>query len=142
GQSVLVVSHKATLRLVLSSLLGFDERGSRDRLDQSPACLNIVDFRDPVRARLMLFNDTSHYDERARVPEANLSKWWDSVLTATSGRPRGSSGRRSAFSRSGTGRPRHPPPSPPWPRPQGCHVPRSRSMRCMGAPSAVWHISA
>ena len=90
-EGVLVVSHKATLRLVLCSLLGIDGRGYRDRLDQSPACLNIVDFRDPVRARLMLFNDTSHYDERTRVPEANLSKWWDSVLTATRGRPRGSS---------------------------------------------------
>ena len=49
GGQVLVVSHKATLRLVLSSLLGFDPRGYRDRLDQSPACLNVVDFRDPVR---------------------------------------------------------------------------------------------
>ena len=45
GEQVLVVSHKATLRLVLSSLLGFDPRGYRDRLDQSPACLNVVDFR-------------------------------------------------------------------------------------------------
>ena len=41
GQNVLVVSHKATLRLLLSSLLGFDARGYRDRLDQSPACLNV-----------------------------------------------------------------------------------------------------
>jgi broad specificity phosphatase PhoE len=77
GQRVLVVSHKATLRLVLSSLLGFDARGYRDRLDQAPACLNVVDFRDPVRARLMLFNDTSHYAARPRVPDHNLSKWWD-----------------------------------------------------------------
>jgi probable phosphoglycerate mutase len=76
GQS-LVVSHKATLRLVLSSLLAFDPRGYRDRLDQSPACLNVVDFRDPVRARLMLFNDTSHYADRPRVSDQNLSKWWD-----------------------------------------------------------------
>jgi len=44
GEAVLVVSHKATLRLVISSLLGFDARGYRDRLDQSPACLNVVDF--------------------------------------------------------------------------------------------------
>jgi broad specificity phosphatase PhoE len=49
GKRVLVVSHKATLRLLLSSLLGFDGRGYRDRLDQAPACLNVVDFRDPVR---------------------------------------------------------------------------------------------
>src|SRR5512133_1495064 len=61
GSTVLVVSHKATLRLLLSSLLGIDARGYRDRLDQSPACLDVVDFRDPARARLMTFNDVSHY---------------------------------------------------------------------------------
>jgi len=77
GEQVLVVSHKATLRLVLSSLLAFDPRGYRDRLDQSPACLNVVDFIDPVRVRLMLFNDTSHYADRPRVAEQSLSKWWD-----------------------------------------------------------------
>ena len=77
GGQVLVVSHKATLRLVLSSLLAFDPRGYRDRLDQSPACLNVVDFKDPVRVRLMLFNDTSHYEDRPRVADQNLSKWWD-----------------------------------------------------------------
>jgi probable phosphoglycerate mutase len=76
-RQVLVVSHKATLRLVLSSLLAFDPRGYRDRLEQSPACLNVVDFKDPVRARLMLFNDTSHYADRPRVPDQSLSKWWD-----------------------------------------------------------------
>ena len=78
GERVLVVSHKATLRLILSSLLGFDARGYRDRLDQAPACLNILDFRDPVRARLMLFNDTSHYTGQTRAPSENLSRWWDS----------------------------------------------------------------
>lgn len=77
GESVLVVSHKATIRLLIGSLLGFDVRGYRDRLDQAPACLNILDFRDPVHARLMLFNDTSHYSERTRIPTQNLSKWWD-----------------------------------------------------------------
>ncbi|MDQ3623978.1 MAG: histidine phosphatase family protein, partial [Verrucomicrobiota bacterium] len=79
--SVLVVSHKATIRLLLSSLLGFDPRRYRDNLDQSPAALNIVDFRDPVRARLTLFNDTSHYAAAGlaipAVPTARLSKWWD-----------------------------------------------------------------
>jgi len=77
GQQVVVVSHKATLRLVLSSLLGFDARGYRDRLDQSPACLNVIDFKDPVRARLMLFNVTSHYADRPRDAHPALSKWWD-----------------------------------------------------------------
>jgi probable phosphoglycerate mutase len=36
-------------------------RGYRDRLDQSPAALNILDFMSEVRARLRLFNDVSHY---------------------------------------------------------------------------------
>jgi probable phosphoglycerate mutase len=79
NQNVLVVSHKATLRLVISSLLGFDARGYRDRLDQSPACLNVVDFKDPVRARLMLFNDISHYQDTPRVSQGQLSKWWDAA---------------------------------------------------------------
>jgi broad specificity phosphatase PhoE len=77
GERVLVVSHKATIRLALSSLLGFDARGYRDRLDQAPACLNVLDFRDPVRARLMLFNDTSHYADDPRSAGRNLSRWWD-----------------------------------------------------------------
>ena len=81
GQSVLVVSHKATIRLLLSSLLGFDPRRYRDNLDQKPAALNIVDFRGATRARLTLFNDTSHYEGGGRAipaaPTASLSKWWD-----------------------------------------------------------------
>ena len=78
GENVLLVSHKATLCLVISSVLGFDARGYRDRLDQSPACLNILDFKDPVRARLMLFNDVSHYVDQPLQGDAHLSKWWDS----------------------------------------------------------------
>ena len=54
GENIAIVSHKATIRLIITSLLGFDARGYRDRLDQSPACLNILDFKDPVHARLML----------------------------------------------------------------------------------------
>jgi broad specificity phosphatase PhoE len=77
GGTVLVVSHKATIRILLSSLLGFDARGYRDRLDQSPACLNALDFRGPVHARLMLFNDISHYQGQPRRSVQNLSKWWD-----------------------------------------------------------------
>jgi broad specificity phosphatase PhoE len=81
GKNILIVSHKATIRLLLSSLLGFDPRRYRDNLDQKPAALNIIDFRDPVRARLTLFNDTSHYDRAGKaipeVPGAQLSKWWN-----------------------------------------------------------------
>jgi len=75
GENVLVVSHKATIRLILATLLGFDARGYRDRLDQSPACLNVVDFKSPVRARLMLFNDVSHYAGEPPKAEQRLSKW-------------------------------------------------------------------
>jgi len=74
---VLVVSHKGVNRLLISSLLGFDARSYRDRLDQSPAALNILDFMNEVRPRLRLFNDVSHYE---RVPakelSQRLSKWW------------------------------------------------------------------
>lgn len=81
-ETILVVSHKATIRLLLSSLLGFDARRYRDNLDLKPASLNIVDFKDPTRARLTLFNDTSHYAELGNaiptIPHAQLSKMWDS----------------------------------------------------------------
>jgi probable phosphoglycerate mutase len=77
GQCVLVVSHKGTLRILISSLLGFDARGYRDRLDQSPASLNVLEFKDPVRARLMLYNDISHYQDTPRLRQGYLSKWWD-----------------------------------------------------------------
>lgn len=76
-RSVLVVSHKGTNRLLVSSLLGFDARGYRDRLDQSPAGLTILDFATDVRARLRLFNDVSHYEGMpARLFERRLSRWW------------------------------------------------------------------
>lgn len=78
---VVVVSHKATIRLLISSILGFDARTYRDRLDQSAAALNILDFKDVTRGRLTLFNDTSHYSTEAsgvpEVPAGRLSKWWD-----------------------------------------------------------------
>jgi probable phosphoglycerate mutase len=77
GERLLAVSHKATIRLVLSSLLGFDPRDYRDRLDQAPACMNVLDFRDPVKVRLMLFNDTAHYAQHPRTSRHNLSRWWD-----------------------------------------------------------------
>lgn len=81
GENLLVVSHKATIRLLLSSLLGFDPRRFRDNLDQNPAALNIVDFRSPTMARLTLFNDTSHYTAAGKaipaIPQARLSKAWN-----------------------------------------------------------------
>lgn len=76
-RSVLIVAHKGTNRLLISSLLGFDGRGYRDRLDQSPAALNILEFATDVRARLRLFNDISHYEALPeRCLEQRLSRWW------------------------------------------------------------------
>jgi len=76
-RSVLVVSHKGTNRLLISSLLGFDARGYRDRLDQSPAALNILDFASVTRPRLRVFNDVSHYEGvPPRELQRRLSRWW------------------------------------------------------------------
>jgi probable phosphoglycerate mutase len=77
-QRMVIVSHKATIRLLLSSLLGFDPRKYRDRLDQAPCALNILDFKDVAHARLTLFNDTSHYTvDVPEVPHGRLSKVWN-----------------------------------------------------------------
>ena len=77
GMPFVIVSHKATIRLLLSSLIGFDPRKYRDRLDQSPAALNILDFKDVTNARLTLFNDVSHYEsEVPSVPAGRLSPVW------------------------------------------------------------------
>src|SRR5438132_1129445 len=49
------------------------------------AALNLVDFKDATRARLTLFNDTSHYAGAGEgipaVPEGRLSKWWSEHAT-------------------------------------------------------------
>jgi probable phosphoglycerate mutase len=79
GQHVAIVSHKATIRLLLSALLGFDPRRYRDNLDQAPAALNIVDSRGPTSNRLSLFNDVSHYSGGVDTPmpaAGRLSPMW------------------------------------------------------------------
>eukprot|EP00055_Hartaetosiga_balthica_P002652 m.4736 g.4736 ORF g.4736 m.4736 type:complete len:234 (+) comp2282_c0_seq1:269-970(+) len=80
GQTVLVVSHKATIRLIIGSFLGFDLRRYRDNLDQKPCCLNVLDFTvaKPIKARLSLFNDVSHYktNQESDPVTTHLSKIW------------------------------------------------------------------
>jgi probable phosphoglycerate mutase len=44
GETIAVISHKATIRLLIGSYLGFDLRRYRDNLDQKPCCLNVLDF--------------------------------------------------------------------------------------------------
>ncbi len=60
-QTVLVVSHKATNRLLLCSLMGIDERLYREKVTQDLACLNVLIFKAASHARVALMNDTSHY---------------------------------------------------------------------------------
>ncbi len=60
-KTVAVVSHKATNRLLLCSLLGVDPRLYRARIAQDTACLNSIEFRDVNNARVVLMNDVSHY---------------------------------------------------------------------------------
>ena len=62
GQSVFVVAHKATNRLLIAQWMGIDLRGYRDRIEQLPACLNLLDFKSLDDVRLVLLNDVSHYD--------------------------------------------------------------------------------
>jgi broad specificity phosphatase PhoE len=74
--AVLVVSHKATIRLVIGALLGVELRGYRDRLDMSPCGLNILDMKSGAEARLVLFNDVSHYATVPGPTGKRLSPWW------------------------------------------------------------------
>jgi probable phosphoglycerate mutase len=74
--SVLVVSHKATIRLVVGALMGVELRGYRDRLDMSPCGLNILDVKPEAEARLVLFNDVSHYATVPGPTGKRLSPWW------------------------------------------------------------------
>jgi probable phosphoglycerate mutase len=77
GERVLMVSHKATIRLLIGHLLGFELKSYRDRLDQSPCALNILDIQPKGEARLVLFNDVSHYDTVPNPTGRRLSPWWE-----------------------------------------------------------------
>jgi broad specificity phosphatase PhoE len=74
--TVLVVSHKATIRLVIGELLGVELRGYRDRLDMSLCGLNILDVKSGAEARLVLYNDVSHYATVPGPTGKRLSPWW------------------------------------------------------------------
>lgn len=61
GQTVTIVSHKATNRLLLCSILGIELRLYRARIAQDTACLNVIEFREGMNGRVMLVNEVSHY---------------------------------------------------------------------------------
>jgi broad specificity phosphatase PhoE len=63
---VLVVSHKATIRIMLCSLLGIDVGRYRDRLSMPVASLSIVEMTEQGPL-LKSLGDRSHLRERLRV---------------------------------------------------------------------------
>jgi broad specificity phosphatase PhoE len=64
--NVLVVSHKATLRIILCSLLGIDVGHYRDRLDMPVASLAVVAMTDQG-PMLKSFGDRSYLQESLRL---------------------------------------------------------------------------
>jgi probable phosphoglycerate mutase len=63
--NVLVVSHKATIRIILCSLLGVDLGRYRDRIDMPAASISIVRF-DKYGPMLKQLGDRSYMDEDLR----------------------------------------------------------------------------
>ena len=61
GQTILVVAHKTTNRLLICKFLGLDPQQYRDKLAQRPACLNVLLFPNENEAQLLLLNDIGHY---------------------------------------------------------------------------------
>jgi probable phosphoglycerate mutase len=62
GQEVLVVSHKCTIRLLLSVVLGIDTREYRTRLEHDPAALTTIAFYPDRAPEVVTYNDRHHYD--------------------------------------------------------------------------------
>lgn len=63
--NVLVVSHKATLRIILCSLLGIDLGRYRDRINALAAAVSMVKF-DVHGPLLEVLGDRSHMSEELR----------------------------------------------------------------------------
>ncbi len=61
-ESVAVISHKATNRLLIGYFLGIDLKRYRDLIAQRAACLNVLDFSSETQCKLFLLNDISHYE--------------------------------------------------------------------------------
>ena len=74
--SVLVVSHKATIRLLIGHFLGVELHGYRDKLDLSPCGLSVLDVKESGDARVLLYNDVSHYATLPGPVGKRLSPWW------------------------------------------------------------------
>lgn len=68
GGRVLLVSHKATLRILTCALLGMDVRLFRDRIAQPTAAVTRFDLK-PAGAMLMMLGDASHLPDDLRNAE-------------------------------------------------------------------------
>jgi probable phosphoglycerate mutase len=67
---ILVVSHKATLRVLLCALLGIDVDLFRARLAQRVAAVSIIEFRS-TGPLLQLLNDVSHLPHDLQLGEGS-----------------------------------------------------------------------
>jgi broad specificity phosphatase PhoE len=63
---VLVVSHKATLRVLVCALLGLDVDAFRSRIAQKVCAVSIIDFK-PSGPLLQILGDTSHLPPALRA---------------------------------------------------------------------------
>ncbi len=61
GKTALIVSHKATLRLIIAHFMGIPHRLYRELFELDQASLSILMFKNDQQGKLMLYNDTSHY---------------------------------------------------------------------------------
>lgn len=61
NQTIFVVAHKTTNRLLICHFLGIDPVLYREKLAQRPACLNMLLFRNESDGQLLLLNDIGHY---------------------------------------------------------------------------------
>ena len=61
NQTVVVVAHKTTNRLIIANFLGIDPKLYRDKLAARPASLNVLEFYSEDVAQLLLLNDIGHY---------------------------------------------------------------------------------
>jgi broad specificity phosphatase PhoE len=61
GQTIFIVAHETTNRLMICHFMGLDPAQYRNKLAQRPACVNLMQFPNENEAQLMLLNDIGHY---------------------------------------------------------------------------------
>ena len=69
--NVLVVSHKATIRIMLCSLLGIDVGRYRDRINMPVAAVSVLEFCQQG-PRLLKLSDRSHLQQQTQANEPPL----------------------------------------------------------------------